>query len=127
MERRERAIREERALRYRELCKRKRIAKKKRKAKIKEIIVLTLLWTLLGLALVCKWSGVIISNANAKDHYVYSMKGELQGNCVVLENKLCHEVDETYANYTSKAKSVTVVLDNNGTEEKEDDKILNIY
>ena len=52
------------AEKYLTKCKAKRIAKAKRKAKIKETIVLTLLWTILGLALVIKCSNAIISNAN---------------------------------------------------------------
>lgn len=106
-----------------------RKAKQKRKARIEKIkvVIFTILFTIIGLLLVYGCSGIIISNANEIDQYVYSMQGELQGNCVVLEDGHCHEVDRTYANYTSKAKSVTVVLDNNGTEDVEDDIILNIY
>ena len=126
-ERRNLAVREEKANKYIAKCKQRKRAKAKRKERIKETIVLTLLYTILGLALVCKLSGVVISNANENtEQHTYSMQGELQGNCVVLEDGNCHEVDNTYANYTSEAKTVTVVLNNNGTENAEDDTIVNI-
>ncbi len=56
----------------------------------------------------------------------YTMGGELQGNCVVLEDGNIHEVDKKYANYTSESRKVIVILNDNGTEDVTDDIILDI-
>ena len=60
------------------------------------------------------------------DGSVYFMRGELQGNHVVLEDGNIHEVDKADANYTSEAMQVTVTLNDNGTEDVDDDIIINI-
>lgn len=126
-ERRNLAIREQVAQEYVNKCKRKRIAKAKRKAKIKENIVLGILYLALIGAIVIKFSD-ITSNANANtEHSTYTMQGELQGKHVVFSYEMEHEVSEEYANYTSEPIDVTIVLDDNGTEDVTDDKILDIF
>lgn len=99
--------------------------KGKRRGEIKEVILLTIVFIIMGIAIIIRSSSNIIGNVN-DDFYTYSMRGELQGNHVVLENGKPVEVPEEYANYTSEAKEVTVVLNNNGTEDSEDDTVLDI-
>lgn len=126
-ERRNLAIRQQAAEEYIAKCKRKRIAKANQKAKIKENIVLSILFLALIGAIVIKFSD-ITSNANANtEHSTYLMEGELQGKHVVFSYEMKHEVSEEYANYTSEPIDVTVVLDDNGTEDVTDDKILDIF
>ena len=126
--RNELAKRDERAKKYSDRCERKRIAKAKRKQKIKENVALFFVYAFLIAVAVVKFGNVTNANSTENtEHYTYSMQGELQGNCVVLSDGNCHEVDETDANYTSEPKKVEVVLDNNGTEDKTDDIILNIF
>lgn len=60
------------------------------------------------------------------DGSVYFMRGELQGNHVVLEDGNIHEVDKSNANYSSEPIYVTVTLNDNGTEDVTDDIVINI-
>ena len=93
-ERRNLAIRQKAAQEYIAKCKNKRIAKAKRKAKIKEVLVLTTLWVVLGLLLVFKCSYEIIRNANDL-HYENTVETEISREYPV--EAICEivEVDET--------------------------------
>ena len=107
--------------------KAKLIAEKKRREKrirflIKSLFVLITIGIFLCLA------AIFIKPSQAQ-HYSssYTIKGELQGNCVVLEDGNVHEVDVRQANYTSEIRNVHCLMDDNGTPEKDDDKIMNMY
>lgn len=104
---------------------RKRKAERKAKImqKVKETIALLVFGTVLFAMIIL----ALKSKANAHVSCVYSMRGELQGNCVVLENGIPLEAPEEYANYSSQAWDVTVVLNDKGTDNPKDDEILKIY
>lgn len=102
------------------------LKKQKRKEKIYDIlekIGLSSMYIILIVLFVIKF---VNGNANG-EHYTYSMQGSLQGNCVVLEDGTPKEVPQKFANYTSEPLTVTVVLDNNGTEDKSDDIVFDVY
>ena len=106
---------------------RERKRKAERKAKIMQKVKETIALLVFGTVLFAMIILALKSKANAQVPCVYSMRGELQGNAVVLEDGNIHEVDEMYKNYSSQAWDVTVVLNDNGTDDPTDDKILNIY
>lgn len=116
--------REERAMEY---CEEVRRQREHKKGMIANAICV-------GIILVC----FVIMIINANNHRTesdtqwkpqsstYIMHGELQGNHVVLEDGNVHEVDKTNANYTREPMQVTVTLNDNGTDEVDDDIILDI-
>lgn len=103
------------------------IRERKRKAKIKQKIKELIVFLVFCIVLFIVFVFAFTSKATAQAPCVYSMRGELQGNAVVLEDGNIHEVDEVYANYSSQAWNVTVVLNDNGTDDPTDDVVLNIY
>ena len=121
-ERNERFKREEKA---REYCAKVSRRKEKKRQAMENIItnVVCIVIIVVGLSL-----GLSLVNVkgSAKQSSIYTMQGELQGNHVVLSDGNAHEVSKEYANYTSEPRKVTVVLNDNGTEEVTDDIILDI-
>ena len=125
--------REEKANEYIAQCK----AKRARKRKIKKDILYYSCVCLIAIVLAIAVKGKSTSGSttqskedlvpiNEYDGSVYFMRGELQGNHVVLEDGNIHEVDKADANYTSEPMQVTVTLNDNGTEDVDDDIIVNI-
>ena len=115
-------VRNANAKNYIDECELKKQRRKEKIYNILERIGLSSMYILLIVLFVVKFA-----NGNANENYTYSMQGNLQGNCVVLEDGNVHKVSKEFANYTSESMTVTVVLDNNGTEDRTDDKIINIY
>ena len=109
----------------REYCAKVSRRKEKKRQAMENIItnVVCIVIIVVGLSL-----GLSFVNAKGseKQSSIYTMQGELQGNHVVLSDGNAHEVDKEYANYTSEPMQVTVTLNDNGTEDAEDDIILDI-
>ena len=117
-ERREVALRENNAREYiRKVNRRKEQKRQARENAITNVVCIFII--LVGLLFAC-------AKGSATQSSIYAMQGELQGNHVVLEDGNAHEVSKEYANYTSESKQVTVVLNDNGTEDVTDDIIIDI-
>lgn len=97
--------------------------KKRRQNEIVSLCVLIAVGILLCLFLIFGKTNV---SACTQMNQNYTITGELQGNCVVLENGEVREVEET--NYTSESITVHCLMDDNGTpKDKTDDKVINTY
>lgn len=113
--------REERA---REYCKEVNRRREQKFEKIREIVTTSafVITAILVMILIIS----IPSKTTQTKGDTYVMTGELQGNHVVLEDGNIHEVDKSDANYTNEAMQVTVTLNDNGTENIDDDIIIDI-
>lgn len=112
--------REERAREYCRQIQRRRDKRVEKICKAIETIAIVLTFVIVA-AIVIKGKGNV--EAETKSN-VYTMQGELQGNCVVLSDGNVHEVDRAYKSCES--MSVMVRLNDNGTEDVTDDIILDI-
>ena len=113
--------RKNKAMEYIASVEQKREGKRQRKIQIIERIT-----NVICLFIIVTGMLFAFAKGSAKQNSIYSMQGSLQGTHVVLDNGIGHNVDESYANYTSEPMRVTVILNDNGTVEADDDIILDI-
>ena len=125
--------REEKANEYIAQCK----AKRARKRKIKKDILYYSCVCLIAIVLAIAVKGKSTSGSTTPskedlveikeyDGSVYFLQGELNGDRVILENGIDIEVPSEYARYTDEPIRVTVTLNDNGTEDMLDDRIINV-
>ena len=112
--------REERAREYISQCRKREREKYERISVV--VIALLVVAFLIGIATIPNTD----AEAMETQDNLYTMRGELQGNHVVLEDGNVHKVDKTEANYTSETRKVIVILNDKGTEEVTDDIIHDI-
>ena len=112
--------REERAREYCEQVQRRRNKRITKICKTIETVAIVLTFVIVAFVII---KGRVAAETQGN---TYTIQGELQGNHVVLSDGNVHEVDKANANYSSEPKQVTVTLNDNGTEDVDDDIILNI-